>query len=526
MTNLKHRFSDNEERFRYIVENANDFVAILNDRFEFEYVNEIPHYKGVGYLKDEMIGRFSMDFVHPDDYKRVFSLLKSSFKSGEGIGETRFKHKDGHWIWIEVKGRTYLNKNNEVKAILISRDITERKKAEQEHLSSEAKLKELNKELKRLVSISSLELVKSEEKYHNLFENSPFSITLIDNEGVIIECNHAMEKLLGYEKDDLIGKKFTNFSITLQNNLPYLFQRLREGMDGEVIPLLDVQLKKKDDSLIWTNLQTSFVKINDETLIEIIGYNISEKKKAENLIREEVEKLKELEQIRKDLISSISHELKTPLMSIKGASELILNVYKDDVGKDIVDLIDIIDRGITRLGDLVERFLDLSRLEFDKFDLEHQECNLGRIIENCSYEMKYLLKRREVILSLELSDDLLINIDKIRVEQIIMNLLSNAIKNSPPKSKILITLHKIDNWAEIQVIDNGVGMTKEEVKDLFQRFSKIKRKDSGIEYVDIQGSGLGLFISKKIVELHDGEIDVESPGRHKGCTFTVRLPLI
>ncbi|MCP4761658.1 MAG: hypothetical protein GY870_07740, partial [archaeon] len=181
---------------------------------------------------------------------------------------------------------------------------------------------------------------------------------------------------------------------------------------------------KKDGTVIWTNLQTSFVKIKGGPLIEIIGYDITEKKEAEHLIEEEIQKLKELEQIRKDLISSISHELKTPLMSIKGAAELILGVFKSEVGKNVIDLIDIIDRGSTRLGDLVERFLDLSRLEYSKFDLEHQECNLGKVIEICSNEMKYLLKRRQLILNLELSDDLLIQIDKIRVEQIIMNLLS------------------------------------------------------------------------------------------------------
>jgi len=525
MTDVNRIISDDEEKFRYIIEHANDFVAILNDKFVFEYVNELPHFKGVGYSKDEMIGKFSMDFIHPDDYKKALTLLKSSFNSGQGIGDARFKHRDGHWIWIEVKGRTYISKNNEVKAILISRDITDRKKAERDHLYSDAKLKELNNELKRLVSISSIELIKSEEKYHNLFENSPFSIAIVNNIGTIIECNQAMESLLGFKKDELIGKSFTNFSITLQESLPVLFQRLRDGIGGEVIPLLDVQLTKKDGTVIWTNLQTSFVKIDGEILIEIIGYNISEKKKAENLIKEEVQKLKELDQIRKDLISSISHELKTPLMSIKGAAELILGVFKNEVGKNVLDLIDIIDRGSTRLGDLVERFLDLSRLDFEKFDLEHQECNLGEVIENCSNEMKYLLKRRELVLNLELSDKLMIHIDKIRIEQIIMNLLSNAIKNSPPKGKIYISLHKIDNWAEIKVIDNGVGLTKDEMKNLFQRFSKIKRNGTGVEYIDIQGSGLGLFISKKIVELHSGEISAESAGRHEGSTFTVRLPI-
>jgi signal transduction histidine kinase len=108
---------------------------------------------------------------------------------------------------------------------------------------------------------------------------------------------------------------------------------------------------------------------------------------------------------------------------------------------------------------------------------------------------------------------------------VIINLLSNAIKNTPPQGKIKIRLNKRGEWALFSVKDTGIGLTRTEMEKLFKRFGKIERYGSGLEYIDIQGSGLGLFISKEIVDLHGGQIFAESKGRNKGSKFTVKLPL-
>ena len=136
----------------------------------------------------------------------------------------------------------------------------------------------------------------------------------------------------------------------------------------------------------------------------------------------------------------------------------------------------------------------------------------------------YLIKRRKLDLKLELPNELFINLDKIRIEQVVLNLLSNAIKNTPPKGKILIKLYRKGNWAEFFVNDTGIGLTREEMDRIFTRFGKIERYGEGLEFIDIQGSGLGLYISKEIIDLHKGQIWAESAGRDKGSTFIIKLP--
>jgi len=139
--------------------------------------------------------------------------------------------------------------------------------------------------------------------------------------------------------------------------------------------------------------------------------------------------------------------------------------------------------------------------------------------------MEYFGKEKKIALKLNILDNFILNIDKIRIEQVIMNLLSNAIKNTPPKGKIKVNLEKRDNWAIINIIDTGVGLTRDEMEILFTRFGKIERYGNELEYLDIRGSGLGLFISKEIVDLHGGNIRAESEGRNRGSTFTVKLPI-
>jgi signal transduction histidine kinase len=106
-----------------------------------------------------------------------------------------------------------------------------------------------------------------------------------------------------------------------------------------------------------------------------------------------------------------------------------------------------------------------------------------------------------------------------------MNLLSNAIKNTSPNGDISITLNQDNDYATISVTDTGIGLTENEMKMLFTRFGKIERYGEEFEYIDIQGSGLGLFISKEIVDLHEGIIRAESEGRNKGSRFIVKLPI-
>jgi len=365
----------------------------------------------------------------------------------------------------------------------------------------------------------------SENRYRNLIESVPFSISLIDQKGIVMYCNPATVKLLGYSEEELIGNEFRKLPAINPTYLPMMLERFKKVIKGEVLPPFDVELYKKDGNLIWISYQTSLVKLGEEFLVQAILNEITERKRADFLINEEILKLKELDQIRKDLISRVSHELKTPLVSVCGASELLLELFKDEKKTDTIELIEMIEKGGTRLKHLVENLLDVTRIEYNKFELEKEPINISEILDDCAKEMMYLIRRRKIELNLDIPDKLEANVDRIRIEQVVLNLLSNAIKNTPPSGIIVMKLYKKRGWVEFTIKDTGIGLTREEMDRLFTRFGKIERYGEGLEYIDIQGSGLGLYISKEILDLHGGQIWAESAGRDKGCTFTIKLPI-
>ncbi len=137
----ERKLKESEEKYRRLSENANDIIMVLNNEFEFEYLNEIPLYKTVGYSSDELIGSSPTKIIHPDDIYSTIIAFREAYEKGEATVESRIKHKEGNYIWIESKGKNFFDKNQK-KVLVISRDITERKKAELELKQSEKRFRE------------------------------------------------------------------------------------------------------------------------------------------------------------------------------------------------------------------------------------------------------------------------------------------------------------------------------------------------------------------------------------------------
>ncbi len=489
-----------EEKYRTLVETSSDLIGLFNLNGTARYVNKA--YENRGYTEEELKDISVLKLVHLDDIKMVETALYKLTKGNQVKNvEYRSKTKSGIYFYLQTNFYPIMDSEGELVSVLaIARDITKRKEAEE-------KLKE------------------SEIKYRHLFENTPSSILLINSKGVIIDCNPTTEKMLGYTKEDLIGKDFKSLSAIPRENLPILLNTFKKFIKGEEIHRLDLEIYKKDGSLIWGNLQSSKVSIRDEIFMQLLIHDVSERKNSEFLIKEQVRKLEELEKIRKNLMSRVSHELKTPLFSISGGAEFLSIIYKTSSEKEIGETIKLIERGSERLKKLVDKLLDVSRIEYEKLKLDKQEIDLGELIKECSEEMRPHIKKRELNLELKIQDEIHVNADGMRIEQVFLNLLSNAIKNTPPKGNITISLKKKDDTVELSVKDTGVGLTRQEMKQIFTRFGKIERYRPELEYLDIQGSGLGLFISKQFVYLHGGDIWVESNGRNKGAKFVVTLPI-
>jgi len=271
-------------------------------------------------------------------------------------------------------------------------------------------------------------------------------------------------------------------------------------------------------------LQTSLFKLDNETFMQIILQDITDRKKAEEIIKDEMNKLKEIDQIRSDFVRRTSHELKTPLISIYSSTQYLLDNLKQDMNDETLSLIESINRGGNRLKRLTENLIDVFNIETHLLVIRKKEIDLVKVIKDCVKDLSILLKERNLICKLDLNDSCYIHADKTRIEQVILNILSNAIKNTPKNGLIYIGLNKSIDFIKLIFRDTGIGFTEVEKDKIFKKFGKIERVDIKNEIIT-EGSGLGLYITKQIVELHGGEIWMESEGRNKGSVLTIKLPL-
>ena len=496
----EERLKESELKYRNMINNLD--VGFYQVTLDGIMLNHNPaHNKILEYdLSESLIGKKVTDFWQfPEDREQYLEhILRDNYTKNYICPSLT---KDGKKIFVQLNSHLMLDKQGNhygIEGTFI--DITEKYKLEE-------KLRE------------------SERLYHNLYDNTPFSVILINTKGVVVDMNPKAKEMLGYDRDELIGKKFMNLSIIHQDHLPNLLELFRKFVKGEKLHRMDIKIRKKNGVVFWANLQAALTKIKEETYVQALFTDITAKKGVEILIETEIKKLKELDQIRKNLISRVSHELKTPLVSVSGGCELLLTIYGDQLSKEELEIIGLIEKGGKRLKHLVDNLIDISRIDYEKFKLLKTPNDLSSIIREISKELNYSIKDRKINLMLLLPESFQINLDLVRIEQVIMNLLSNAIKNTPPDGEIVIKLIKKENFAEFSICDTGIGISPEEMDMLFTKFGKLERYGEGFEYIDIQGTGLGLLISKEIVDSHEGEIRVESEGRNKGSTFIVRLPI-
>jgi len=498
---MEYKKEEIRERYKDLFNYSLDFIYINDLKGRFLDANEITLEK-LGYSYGEISKLSFIDLIDEKQLRKAFKYTKQIKDSGKQSKRSQYKikTKSGDFLYIETYGIP-LKKDGEIYAILgIGTDITERKRAQQQ-------------------------LKESEERYRILFQESPYSIVILNSEGIILDANPSIEGLIGYKKEDLINKHFSDVGTIYPEKLAQLDSVFKKTMNKEDVNRIDVELRRKDGTRVWTNMQGSIIEIDNKPYMLLMLHDISKRKEAELIISDELEKLKELNDTRKNLIIRVSHELKTPLLLISGGIEYFFKIVEDKINPDAMEVLKSIERASDRLQGLVENLLDATRIDYNKFILKRKDRNLSKIIEDCVNELNYLIEKRHLNLSLSLPDELISKVDELRIQQVMNNLLLNAIKNTPPNGKIRISLQKQGEWAQLEVEDTGIGITQEEKDKLFTRFGKIERQGKDFENINIQGSGLGLFLSKAIINMHGGEIWAESEGRNKGSSFIIKLPI-
>ncbi|WP_273128517.1 two-component system histidine kinase PnpS [Metabacillus sp. HB246100] len=339
-----------------------------------------------------------------------------------------------------------------------------------------------------------------QDRLQTLIENMGSGLILIDGRGYINLVNRAYKEL---------------FEV---NSAKFLYQLYYDAFSHkEIIDIVEeifmTEVKVRKQLHLALKIERKHFEVYGAP---IIGTN--DEWKGIVLVFHDITELKKLEQMRKDFVANVSHELKTPITSIKGFSETLLDGALSD--KQTAEyFLSIILKESDRLQSLIQDLLDLSKVEQQGFQLTIQTCDLKEILDDITIMLEGKAKEKEVGLTVNLPSQLVfIEGDLYRLKQIFINLINNALTYTPQGGSVRVDVEASETYAKVIVTDTGIGIKPEEIPRIFERFYRVDRarsRNSG-------GTGLGLAIVKHLVEAHKGQIRVKSKVG-EGTTFTVKL---
>ena len=519
----------------------------------------------VGYTREEMRSIGFASLLDPEQLQIALELLDEILRTGRQAQLSRYKvrKKDGGFVWVETEG-SLIYRNGEPYAVqAIAHDITEEKQAEES-------------------------LRESERRYRLLADNATDVIWTRDMNLRVTYVSPSIKSLRGYSVEEVMAQ-------TLEENMTHASAELATGVfveelareaSGEPVDLsrsrtIEVELKRKDGSTVWTEVKMSFLRDRDNRAQGILGIirDISERKLAEDALRGHQEhleelveertarleheiterkrieegirrlnagleqrvnertaeleqalyELKRLDELKDAFLSSVSHELRTPLTSIRSFSEILLRYDREnpETQKEFLQIINMESERLTRL---INDLLDLSRIEAGGMVWHDGPVSIREVIDDVAKAQHQLREEKSLCLKVDISPELpMIHADRDRIQQVLTNLLGNAIKFSHEGGELHIHAEPengpgsgdISAWIRVSVSDQGVGIEEKDYKVIFDKFHQIHTESSKDKP---KGTGLGLPICKEVINHYGGDIWVESE-EGKGSTFSFLLPV-
>ena len=347
------------------------------------------------------------------------------------------------------------------------------------------------------------EYLESNDRFSAIFELSRLGNKIINRDLTILQVNQALVTLLGFEnKEEIIGTKIFDYA-PKDRRADWKF--LQEKLWANLTPsfTLETCLVRKDGSLIWCQVTSILIPENGDAL----GYTILEDVTEQHNLREQ----------REEFISIASHELKTPITSLKITTQLINRMINNlpEPPSEMVKLSSNVERHITKLGYLVDDLLNTTRIEQGQLALNKTIFTISDVIDTSCNHINLTGNFKIVYRGDHLQK---VVADQHKIDQVMVNLVNNAIKYAPESKDIIVTVERLDKCTKISVTDHGKGIDSEILAHLFERFYRadnIKNTSSGL--------GLGLYISSEIVKRHGGKMGVES-SLGEGATFWFTLP--
>jgi len=521
-----------EERFRVLVESAKDYAIFMLDMEGRVASWNAGAERVLGYQAAEILGQPSSKFFIPEDVQKREPEKErhKALTDGRAEDDRWYVRKDGSRFW--VTGLVTPLEAGQFRGFAkVMRDITERKQVEEQlRLQNRAMAETLN-----AIVITD--------------PNQP------DNP--IIYCNPAFERMSGYSKEETLGRncRFLQGPDTDQAVRAEIREAVAAGRGCRVI----IKNYRKDGSPFWNELAIAPVRDDAGRLTHFIGVktDISDRKQVEiereQLLKAEQEarsKAETVNQIKDEFLATLSHELRTPLNAMLGWVQLLrTRRLSSEVAARALETIE---RNAKAQAQLIEDLLDISRIIRGKFKLQLHPCDLTPVVISAIDAVRPTAEAKAIELkvwigfgvepdqaeTVELNDldatlqsttpsspqshpQFLVLGDSDRLQQVVWNLLSNAIKFTPKGGRVEVRLLQAASSIQLRVSDTGKGISAAFLPYVFERF----RQADSTSTRAYGGLGLGLAIVRYLIELHGGTVQAESPGEHKGATFTIRLPI-
>ena len=455
--------SKNESRYRSLFESTNDAVFFIGlDEMHLAANQQAADM--LGYELNELIGMPAQEIILPEEHSNA-DQVKELLLKGETVPvyQRTFRMKNGAEIPVEINAA--LIKDIDGKPLhfqSVVRDITKRKNAE--------------KEIENLAKFPA---------------ENPDPVLRATKNGQLLYANPGSVPIL------------QKWQVSPGDNLPAdifdAYQNDPTHKDSKV------QVEYPLDDQVF---QFAFVPIEGTNYINIYGQNITEAKLAD--------------QMKTEFIASVSHELRTPLAAILGYAEILLDEEPGKLNEIQAEFMQIINDSSNHLHILVNDLLDVTNMETGRFQLIFSETNIEQVLQKALSYINPIADAKEILLTVEIPTSLpVLNVDSARLEQVFINLLSNSIKFTPRRGKVTLKTIQDNDLISFQVFDSGIGIPQDDLPKLFDRFYRA----ANVKGSNIEGTGLGLYISKAIVEGHQGKIKVSSEFG-KGSCFDVSIPII
>lgn len=352
-------------------------------------------------------------------------------------------------------------------------------------------ISEISENLKNKINL----IGKQRDQFGSVLDDLGEGIIVTDNEGNITFENDQFSQILNLKKN-VHGASIKDLGV---KSLGYLFRRSKKKKRADI----EFEIELNDKSTRWV----------------LANINQSKNTKEHILVVHDITQLRSLDSMRRDFISNLSHELRTPVSVIRANSETLIDSALDDKKQAKVFAKAIL-RNAERLTDMVSSLLDLSRIEYGELKLNFQEINLNSYFENYIQSIASLAKKKDINILCKLQHKGSVNADAQAIERIMNNLIDNAIKYSDKGSDItILTSNEDDNYIKVMVEDNGEGISAEDKDHIFSRFYRT----ASARATENQGSGLGLAIVKHLVNSLNGEVGIESKPQ-QGSVFWFTLP--